>query len=212
MGSALEEMVLSFIDRVPLEVFVLVASFAEEVVAPIPSASVLLVTGAFAAVQERSVGDLIPLVLLAALGKTLGAIGVYYVARALGHTMIVRFGRWFGVTEERVVAFGERFNRSDRSFWLLTTLRALPIVPSALVSVGGGVLRIYFPLFLAATMVGTILRDAFFIYVGYTGVDFWHAWAARTTHIESYVQLGALTLIVLVGVRWYWRAKKRREG
>lgn len=209
MGAALETFILSFINYVPLEVFVLVASFLEEVVAPVPSASVLLVTGAFAAVEGRSPLALVPLVLLAALGKTVGSIGVYYAARALGHTMIVRYGRWFGVTEKRVRAFGERFTQSTRSFWLLTLLRALPIVPSALVSIGGGALRIHFPLFLAATLVGTIVRDTFFIYVGFAGVDFWQKWAAHSTSIESYVQLGLLAALVMVGVRFYWKAKKK---
>ena len=69
MFGHLEALMLSYINTLPLEAFVFIASFIEEVVAPVPSAAVLLLTGSFAAIQERPLLALIPLAIIAAVGK-----------------------------------------------------------------------------------------------------------------------------------------------
>ncbi len=205
MFSSLEAMLLKSVETVSLEYFVFVASFIEEVIAPVPSSSVLLATGSLAVVQGRELFGLIPLVLLAALGKTIGAIGVYYISRALGQVMITRYGRWFGVDEGKVVNFSERLKNTNQAFWSLLFLRALPIMPSALISVGGGVLKVHLGLFLATTLIGTIIRDSFFIYIGFVGTNAWQEWALYSTNIESYIQIGALLVIFFIGIRLYRR-------
>jgi membrane protein DedA with SNARE-associated domain len=201
MFSALEAWLLSTIHTLPLELFVFIASFIEEVLAPVPSASVLLATGAFAAVQERPWIGLIPLALVAALGKMIGAIGVYAVSDKLGLMMVTKFGRFFEITPQRLNQFGERLNRSKYAFWLLTLFRALPIVPSSIISVSCGVLKVRWSLFIASTFVGTVVRDSIFIYIGYQGIQLWYTLADRFTHIESYVQW---LLIGLLGVTLVW--------
>lgn len=211
MFSSIEALLLRSAETVPIELFVFIASFIEEVIAPLPSASVLLATGALAAVQGRELVGLIPLVFLASVGKSIGAIGVYYVARALGHTMITKYGRWFGVDEAKVVAFGNKLDNSNQSFWLLTFLRALPIMPSALISIGGGVLKIHLGLFMVTTFIGTIIRDSFYIYIGFVGTNAWQTWALKTVSIESYIQIGVILLLAFIAVRLFRLKSKKND-
>lgn len=205
MFSSIEILLLKSAETVPLELFVFIASFIEEVIAPLPSASVLLATGALAVVQGRELVGLVPLVFLAALGKTIGAIGVYYVARALGDTMVSRYGRWFGVNEGKVASFSNRLENTKQAFWLLTFLRALPIMPSALISIGGGVLKVHLGLFLITTLIGTLIRDSFFIYIGFVGTNAWQEWALHSASIESYIQIGVLVILLFIGIHLYRR-------
>lgn len=195
----------------PLELFVFVASFIEEVIAPVPSAAVLLVTGTLAAVQERSVIELIPLILIAAAGKTIGAIIVYHFSHHLSRIVFGRFGSWFRVSDAEIQALGSRVTGSVRDYFIFTAFRALPILPSSVVSVGCGMLKIPIRLFLVTTLLGTIVRDSIFIYAGYQGTEFLTAILNESVSIESFVQMALITLVGLLFIYIYWRRRKNKS-
>jgi membrane protein DedA with SNARE-associated domain len=208
MFSQLEAVLVSLAEQMPLEVFTFVASFIEEVIAPIPSAGVLVVTGSFASLQGRTLTDLIPLILIAALGKSLGAIIVYSFSDKLSRFFFSRFGSWLKVSDHEIAQFGARVTGTTRDYLILVACRALPIVPSSVVSVGCGVLKIPWRLFIITTVIGTVVRDAIFIYAGYTGTDFLRRLTERTVDIESYIQMGIIFVVTLVFAYFYLRRRK----
>ena len=208
MFSHIEETMLSLIHTVPLEAFVFIASFIEEVIAPVPSAAVLLLTGSFAAIQERPLLALIPLAIIAAIGKTLGAILVYYFSEKIGGAVLTKFGGFFNVSREAITEFGQKINGSTRDYLLLILFRALPIVPSSVVSIGCGLLKIPPRLFIVTTFIGTIVRDSIFLYVGYEGTQLLSAIANKSTSIESLVQ--TLILATVVGALGYLYYKRKK--
>lgn len=209
MFTQFEAALVSFVEQVPLEVFTFVASFIEEVIAPIPSAGVLVITGSFAALQERTLTDLIPLILIAALGKSLGAIIVYFFSDKLSRFFFSRFGSWLKVSDEEIAQFGAQVTGTTRDYLILTACRALPIVPSSAVSVGCGVLKIPFRLFLITTIIGTVVRDSVFIYAGYTGTDFLRRLTEQSVNVESYVQIGFVSLVALLFGYLYLRRRHK---
>ena len=77
MFTYIETVLMSFVNILSLEVFVFVASIIEEVIAPIPSPTVMVVAGSVAQLQERALFFLIPLAIIGALGKVIGALFVY---------------------------------------------------------------------------------------------------------------------------------------
>ena len=186
-----------------------IASFIEEVIAPVPSSAVLLLSGSFAAVQERTLLELIPLILIAALGKTIGAIMVYHLSDKIGGAVITRFGKFFGVTHEAITDFGQKITGSPKDYLLLITFRALPVIPSSVVSIGCGLLKIPFYLFLVTTLIGTILRDSIFIYIGYRGTQVLSDFATHSTNIESIVQ--TIFLAALTASLAYFYFKRKQE-
>jgi membrane protein DedA with SNARE-associated domain len=208
MTSGLEHSLSSLIEAIPLELFAFIASFIEEVIAPIPSAGVLVLTGSFAAVQGRTVLELIPLVMIAAAGKALGAIIVYFFAEKISHFVFRSFGKWFKVSSEEITELGRRITGTPRDYLILTACRALPIIPSSAMSVGCGVLKIPFRLFMISTIIGTIIRDSVFIYAGYTGADFLKRLTESSVSIESYIQLGIVSFVILVFMYIYLRRSR----
>lgn len=208
MFSGLETYLLNLIETLPLEVFVFIASFIEEVLAPVPSAAVLLATGSFAAIQERSLSALIPLAFIAALGKTIGAIIVYFFSEKIGGLMITKFGRFFDITSDDVENLRSKITGSTKDYFLLIFFRALPILPSAVVSIGCGLLKIPFRIYIVSTIIGTLLRDSIFLYVGYTGTELLHALATKSTGVESLIQT---IILAVIGVSLFYLYLKRRN-
>jgi membrane protein DedA with SNARE-associated domain len=207
MFQNLENILLSLINDLPLEIFVFVASFIEEVFAPIPSMAVLLLTGSFALVKDYTLLDLIPLAIIAALGKTIGAIIVYYISDKVGEATIKKFGGAFAVSHADIKNFGKKITGTTRDYLLLIIFRALPIVPSAVVSIGCGVMKIEFKLYLITTLIGTIIRDSIFLYVGYTGTQLLSKLATDSATIESITQIIVLILVLIGLIYLYIRRK-----
>ena len=209
MFHQFEALLLSFIHTLPLEAFVFIASFIEEVIAPVPSAAVLLITGSFAAIQERPVLALIPLAIIAALGKTIGAIIVYYFTDKIGGLTITKFGKFFNVSHAEIKDFGKKITGGPRDYLLLTLFRALPILPSSVVSIGCGILKIPARLFIITTFIGTIVRDSIFIYIGYRGTEILSSFAYKTTDVESLIQTAIIgVLLLFLGYLYFKRSKK----
>lgn len=208
MFEQLEQLLLSYGGILPLEVFAVLASFIEEVIAPIPSPAVMVVTGTLAALQERSPYALIHLSVLAALGKLAGALVVYFVADKAEDILTGRFGRFFGITHREIESFGKRVGKGARDYFVLTGLRALPIVPSSLVSIGSGVLKVRFMPFVVSTFLGTIVRDFVYLYFGYKGIEALGVFLERSFAVESLIQSAAVIGIGVLLVFAYFKRKK----
>lgn len=213
MFAYLEELVLSFASLMPLPIFAAVSSFVEEIVAPIPSGPVMLVMGSLAQVQEYSLVMLFGLALVATFGKLLGALVVYVIADKTEDILLSRFAKFFGVTHAQIESFGARLGKGWRDYVLLTILRTLPFVPSVVVSFGAGALKIPLRLFIVTTIIGTILRDSFFLYLGYAGIGAAEELLNRFSTIESVLQmLIASMLVVAFATLVYLRFIRKSEN
>ncbi len=211
MFDSVTQSLLTWAQNVPLEIFAFVASFIEEVLAPIPSPVVMTVTGSIAAAQQEPMWYLLILSLIAAAGKTVGAVLVYYIASKAEDVLIPRFGRFIGVTHEEVENLGKRLNGGWKDLWVLLFLRALPIMSSMVVSVCCGFVKIPLRVYLVSTFFGTVVRDFFYLYVGFTGIEALHNLVEGFDSIESVIQaVVALAIVLLVG--WiYWKRKVKKS-
>ncbi len=209
MFTYLENLLMALVHSLPLEAFVFVASFVEEVVAPIPSPAVMLVAGATAQAQGKILLALVSLAVIGALGKTVGALVVYFISDKAEDLVMHRFSKFFNVTKDDVEKFGSRLGNGIRDYFLMTFLRALPFMPSVVLSVGSGLLKVPLPLFIISTFLGTIVRDGFYLYAGYVGTSVLLSFVNQTGHLETFVEVGAGILFVYVCTRII---RKRRNG
>jgi membrane protein DedA with SNARE-associated domain len=137
---------------------------------------------------------------------------VYFFADKIGAFTVHRFGKYFGITKEAIASFGEKITGGPRDYLLLIAFRALPIIPSSVVSIGCGLLKIPFKLFLITTLIGTIIRDIIFLYIGYRGTQVLNDVTTNTTNIESLIQTIFLVFLVAVLTFFYFKRKKSQKG
>lgn len=211
MFHQLEVWLLSFADTLPLPLFAALASFTEEIIAPIPSGPVMLVTGSIASIQGYSLPLLALLALVAAAGKLLGSLVVYFVADKAEDVITVRFAKFLGITHAQIESFGKRLGNGWKDYAALTLLRSLPFVPSAVVSFGAGALKVRLRVFIVATVIGSILRDFTFLYFGYIGFGAAEELLARFSSWED-LFIGALAvalfgLFLYLCIRWLLRSR-----
>jgi uncharacterized membrane protein YdjX (TVP38/TMEM64 family) len=172
----------------------------------------MLATGYMAQIQGYLFYSLIILAILGALGKTGGAAVVYYIADKVEDLLSSKIAKFIGVTHEQIESLGKRLSKDKRDYVILTALRATPLVPSSLLSVGCGLLKVDFKLFMISTFFGSIIRDFIYIYLGYTGTRLAiHSFKNNANTIESIIQYLAVILIILfLGFLYYRRYQNNK--
>lgn len=210
MFSILEAKLLVLVEHLPLEAFVVVASFIEEVVAPIPSPTVMTLTGSLAEIQGYTYVGLITLALLGAVGKTVGALIVYGVADKLEDLIVVRFGSYFDISREDIARFGAKLTGKPCDYIVLTLLRSAPFIPSSVVSVGSGLLKVPLQLYIVTTFIGTIVRDSVYLYAGYVGLQILKDLLPYFDHTETAIEILAVLSVLTLLSFWYYRKKKKQ--
>jgi len=156
---------------VPLELFAFFGALAEEIVAPIPSMLVMTTAGFFASLEGRTTFFVVWLVILGNLGKLIGSFIYYTLGDKLEDVVVGRFGRYLGLNHADIERIGQKFNGSPwRDGALLFLLRVIPFVPTILVSIAAGVVRIRTRVFLIASYAGNFCKDLFYAFAGYYGV------------------------------------------
>jgi membrane protein DedA with SNARE-associated domain len=180
--------------------------FLENLFPPIPSEVIMPLAG-FAAAR----GDLaVQGVLLAGLLGTLAGNAVWYeAARAIGaariRALVVRFGRWFAVSEED-------FDRAERVLRRYGTVavffgRMLPTIRT-LISIPAGLIHMPRGLFYAWTAAGSLVWLGLLTGAGYLLEDHYD-------RVEGWIEpLGtAVILGVVAAYLWHlWRSWRRRAG
>ncbi len=207
--SFLIELMQELAQRVPLPLFTVLGAMIEEILAPIPSPVIMTLSGSLAAASNQPISYLAFLALIGAIAKTFGSWVVYLVADKAEDFIISKFGRILGVSKDDTEGFGKYLNKGWRDDIVLFLLRALPIMPTAPVSVVCGLIKLNLRTYLVSTFFGTIVRNAFYLYFGYTSL---HALETINEGFDSLETIGYIILAVLFGGLTLWFYKKRRSG
>ncbi|OJI08616.1 MAG: hypothetical protein COV08_03515 [Candidatus Vogelbacteria bacterium CG10_big_fil_rev_8_21_14_0_10_49_38] len=156
---------------VPVAWFVLVGSLVEEVLAPIPSAVVMITAGALAAARGAWWLWLLPYAVLGAIGKTAGSWPFYWLADKAEDWAGRKWGRVFGLSHEKIESFGLLMAEKRWGNWLLFALMVLPIFPTNIASVGCGLIKLDPKLYFKITLAGFFIRALLLVSVGYLGLS-----------------------------------------
>lgn len=197
-----------FSQAVPLEIFVVVGSFVEEVAGPIPSSLVMGLAGSVAAVRAEPIVYLFWLSFIGNFGKVFGSWVYYLIGDKLEDVIVRRFGKYLGVEHAQIEALGKKFTGGWKDSLALFLLRLLPFVPTTPVSIACGVVRMRLSEFLAVTYVANFLKDIGYLLAGYYGLTgfrlFLRHAAALKFHVGILIGLGAGIGLFLL---WYHRKK-----
>lgn len=165
------ELLEQLAEHVPVEVFAFFGSFIEELIAPIPSPVVMTLSGSMAAAGGSPFLYLLVIAVIAAIGKTLGAIILFIVADKAENIVLTRVGKYIGITHKQIEQIGARFQGTAKDYATLLIIRSTPIIPSAPISLLCGLIGLPKKLFIISTFFGTVVRDFIYLYIGYTGMS-----------------------------------------
>ncbi len=176
---------------------VFLASFIEEVVAPIPSALVITLSGFVFLGGPLSWHTLWVLCMVVALpaacGVTVGSLFVYGIAYGFGKPVLVRWGKWLGLSWADVERLQKKFEVSTNDELALFILRTLPIVPSVAISAFFGLVRFDSKKYVLYSFLGTYIRALILGVVGWQVGTLYVAYADLISRFEKIVW------VVLVG-------------
>jgi membrane protein DedA with SNARE-associated domain len=144
----------------------------ENLFPPIPSEIVL----PFAGFVARDGGaTLIGMIIAATIGSTVGALVLYGIAAAIGpvrlHRFVVRYGKWFRLTERDIIKAEVWFDR--RAVVAVLVGRCVPLIRS-LVSIPAGFRRMPLATFVLYTVIGSLVWNTALIGAGYLLRSQWH--------------------------------------
>ena len=195
---------------IPLDGFAFIGSFMEEIIAPIPSPLVMTTAGTLAHTQNHTLLYLFWLALAASAGKTIASWVYYVLADKTEDLILTRFGKFIGISHKEIESIGKHFNGTWRDDVILLVVRALPIMPTSLVSVVCGFIKLNMRTYLQSTFIGYFIRSFIFLCLGYTGIATYGNLSGEFVSIESIVKIviGTGLFLFLIWV-FYKRAKGR---
>jgi len=203
--SGIEAFLKALALELPLEQFVLIGSFIEDLLAPIPAPVVMTTAGSAALVQGYTFWGLLLLAFIGSLGKTGGSWILYLIADKGEDILMPRIGKFFHLSHEDVERIGSYFRGSWKDVLILTLLRAIPVVPSLAISLVSGVIKLPLRVYLPGTLIGDTFRLLFFLYVGYGGLASYEMIAAHVANAEVYAEIALAVFILAVLALLYWQ-------
>ncbi len=143
---------------------VFVAALVETIIPPIPTLAVFPTAGFLASQEGFSLLSVIPLIILGALGATIGTTAIYLIALKLGRIILLRYLRFVKISEkklERVEIWFEKYGDKAVFFG-----RMIPVMRE-MISVPAGLLEMKFPKFILYTFAGSLVWSTGTILAGY---------------------------------------------
>lgn len=209
IADTLIQYVNIFASSVPLPVFVFLGSFLEDIIAPIPSPMVMTLSGTLAQTRQYGILQIILLLLLSALGKTIGGYILYIVADKVEDVIPQKIRKIMGISHTQIEAMGAKIGKGRRDDIILFILRAVPAMPSLPVSLAAGILKINMNTYLWTTFLGTVVKNGIYFVIGYSGKEVMDKWSGKLSDYELAIQIIILASVV-VGVAWYLYKRNRK--
>ena len=143
---------------------IFIAALVETIVPPIPTLAVFPTAGFLASQQGISIIGVIPMIILGALGATIGTSTIYLIALKLGRAVLLRYLRHFRISEKKLQRVEDWFEKyGDKAVFLG---RMVPVMRE-MISVPAGLLKMKIPKFVLYTFTGSCIWSTGTILSGY---------------------------------------------
>ncbi len=143
---------------------IFLAALLETIIPPIPTLAIFPTAGFLAYQQGITIFGLIPMIILGAIGATVGTSAIYFIALKLGRVVLLRYLKYVKVNEkklERVEIWFEKYG--DKAVFLG---RMIPVMRE-MISVPAGLLEMKIPKFILYTFAGSCVWSSITILSGY---------------------------------------------
>ncbi len=173
---------------------IIVLMAMESSIFPVPS-EVVIPPAAFLAAQGHL--DFTGVVLAGTVGSYLGSAITYWVARALGRPLIMRYGKYFLMGPgklERAEAWLARYEAGGVFF-----ARLLPVIRH-LISIPAGIVRMNFTIFSAVTITGSAIWCYILAYLGRKAHQVRPDLISNPEAMVSFIKSQSLWIILIIVV------------
>jgi membrane protein DedA with SNARE-associated domain len=188
---------------------VFIASVAEEVIAPIPSAVIMTMSGFLfvtGPVSWHAISALILKVAIpAALGVTLGSYVIFFIAKIGGKFVIDKWGKYIGLRWADIEKLKSRLSGTKKDEIIIGTARIIPFVPSVAISAFCGILEMNVFKYFIISFVGIFLRGMILGTVGWQVGNVYEKYAATISSIENTVLISTIFVVLAFIVLKYKR-------
>ncbi|AFS80119.1 hypothetical protein NKOR_01015 [Candidatus Nitrosopumilus koreensis AR1] len=143
---------------------IFIAALIETIVPPIPTLAVFPTAGFLASQQGIPLVGVIPMIILGAIGATLGTSSIYLIALKLGRIVLLRYLKHFRISEKKLIRVENWFAKyGDKAVFLG---RMVPVMRE-MISVPAGLLKMKIPKFVLYTFAGSCIWSTGTILSGY---------------------------------------------
>jgi membrane protein DedA with SNARE-associated domain len=195
--------------QIPVTQFVFIGALVEEVLAPIPSPLVMMLAGSIAASQGSPLMFILFLAVIGAFSKTVGSLIIYFLADKAEDLIIDKFGKFLGVSHSDTEGLGKFLGEGKRDDIAIFLMRAVPVMPTAPVSVIAGLIKVNLKTYLLSTFLGLIVRNSIYLYLGFTSLG---AIDSFSEGFDSLEKIGYFILAIFAGLALLWMYRKRQQG
>ena len=145
----------------------------------------------------------------AAVGVTIGSLPYYALGYFGGKPAIEKWGKWLGITWEQVEQFDKKLEKNIWDDVVFIGLRALPVLPSVLLSVGPGVIRMSLRMYITGSFIGTVIRATA---MGLIGAVLGKGITSASHTFDSVEKIGLVIFGVscIIGVWLFLKSKKKK--
>ncbi len=194
---------------------VFLAALFEEIVAPIPSSLVAMFAGFFLVPADYTWLQAMPIAFFKVaipmgVGIAVGSLFFYAVAYFGGKPIIMRYGKWFGLSWELIEKTEKKFIKGHTDEIILLSLRSLPFVPSVAISAFCGLVRYPIKTFIILSLIGSVIRSMIMAMIGWQVRDAYISYAGIISQIEIFVFVAIIiTFAVFLFVRLRQKIKNK---
>lgn len=192
---------------------VFLASVAEEVIAPIPSALVMTMSG-FVFVSGSFSWSVVSALVFkvaipAAMGVTLGSYVIYFIARYGGKFAVEKWGKYVGLYWSDIEKLQNKLSGTKRDEIIIGAARVLPIVPSVAISAFCGILEMNIVKYFFISFAGVFFRGIILGILGWQVGNLYEKYARVISSAENIVLLSTILAVLIFVVLKY---KSRPKG
>jgi len=191
---------------------VFLASVIEEVVAPIPSALVMALSGFLFVSGPINVWNILSLIFLvavpAAFGVTLGSLFIYGVAWWGRKAALLKWGKWIGLSWNDIEVLKARLEKSKKDEKTIILARVIPIIPSVAISALCGFIQMRPFKYIRLTFLGMFIRAIILASLGWQVGNVYYRYVELISRFEKYILIIILILACIFIINLFIRRKK----
>ena len=171
---------------------VFAATLLETIFPPIPSEIIFPLVGFVAQSKGLGLGDAIGMATIGALGSTVGAIMIYFIALKIGRPAILRIGKYVLINESKLQRAELWFEKHGA---IAVFVGRLAPGIREIISIPAGLSKMNMIKFILFTFAGSLIWSISLTFVGYYFGETWSKFAKESSGIFNII-----ALIIIVGV------------